>query len=181
MRQAILAGALALAPLCTHAEVKSATPESMLIEHRFTIAAPATRVWETLLHPERWWPADHTWSGKRENLATLRECLRVGMGEQLEPIGDDGQEGEIDERVEMVRGEHAVVHLLHVKRRNQQQQAKHEQRRHKPPTRVREPRNRDGRCIVGWTKTGTPAFLISSATRYPSAARPMLPGQGTGP
>ena len=69
MRQAIFAGALALVPLCAHAEVKSATPESMLTEHRFTIAAPATRVWETLLHPERWWPADHTWSGKRENLS----------------------------------------------------------------------------------------------------------------
>ena len=69
MRQAIFAGVLALVPLCAHAEVKSATPESMLIEHRFTIAAPATRVWETLLHPERWWPADHTWSGKRENLS----------------------------------------------------------------------------------------------------------------
>jgi uncharacterized protein YndB with AHSA1/START domain len=61
--------ALALAPLCAHAEVKSATLESMLIEHRFTIAAPATRVWESLLHPERWWPADHTWSGNRENLS----------------------------------------------------------------------------------------------------------------
>lgn len=69
MRQAIFAGALVLASLCAHAEVKSATPESLLIEHRFTIAAPATRVWETLLHPERWWPADHTWSGKRENLS----------------------------------------------------------------------------------------------------------------
>ena len=69
MRQAFLAGALALAPLCANAEVKSATPESMLIEHRFAIAAPAMRVWETLLHPERWWPADHTWSGKRENLS----------------------------------------------------------------------------------------------------------------
>ena len=69
MRQAIFAGVLTFVPLCTHAEVKAATPESMLTEHRFTIAAPATRVWETLLHPERWWPADHTWSGKRENLS----------------------------------------------------------------------------------------------------------------
>ena len=78
MRQAVLAGALALVPFCAGAEVKSATPESMLIEHRFTIAAPATRVWETLLHPERWWPADHTWSGKRENLsldATIDGCF----------------------------------------------------------------------------------------------------------
>ncbi len=69
MRQAMLAGVLALVPLCAGAEVKSATPESMLIEHRFTIAAPAARVWEMLLHPERWWPADHSWSGKRENLS----------------------------------------------------------------------------------------------------------------
>lgn len=67
--KALLMAVLALAPLCAGAEVKSATPESMLIEHRFTIAAPAARVWETLLHPERWWPADHTWSGKRENLS----------------------------------------------------------------------------------------------------------------
>ncbi len=67
MRQAMFAGVLALVPLCAGAEVKSATPESMLIEHRFTIAAPAARVWEMLLHPERWWPADHSWSGKREN------------------------------------------------------------------------------------------------------------------
>jgi uncharacterized protein YndB with AHSA1/START domain len=68
MRQAILAGALVFFPWCAGAEVKAATPESMLIEHRFTIAAPAMRVWEALLHPERWWPADHTWSGRRENL-----------------------------------------------------------------------------------------------------------------
>ena len=69
MRQAILAGVVALVPLSAGAEVKSATPESMLIEHRFTIAAPAARVWEMLLHPERWWPPDHSWSGKRENFS----------------------------------------------------------------------------------------------------------------
>jgi uncharacterized protein YndB with AHSA1/START domain len=69
MRALLLAGVLVLAPALAFAEVKSATPESLLIEHRFTIAAPAAKVWETLLHPERWWPADHTWSGKRENLS----------------------------------------------------------------------------------------------------------------
>jgi len=69
MKKAILAGVAALVPLCAGAEVKSATAESMLIEHRFTIAAPPARVWETLLHPERWWPADHSWSGKRENFS----------------------------------------------------------------------------------------------------------------
>ena len=68
MRLTCLAGMLALLPAWAAAEVKSATPESFQIEHRFTIAAPAAAVWEMLLHPERWWPADHTWSGKRENL-----------------------------------------------------------------------------------------------------------------
>ena len=69
MRQALSAVVVALVPLCAGAEVKSATAQSMLIEHRFAIAAPAARVWELLLHPERWWPADHSWSGKRENLS----------------------------------------------------------------------------------------------------------------
>ena len=68
MRHSIIAGLLALVPALAVAEVKSATPDSMLIEQRYVIAAPASKVWDSLLHPERWWPADHTWSGKRENL-----------------------------------------------------------------------------------------------------------------
>ena len=49
--------------------MKFAAADGFLIEHRFTIAASATMVWESLQHPERWWPADHSWSGKRENLS----------------------------------------------------------------------------------------------------------------
>jgi len=64
---------LAAVPLAADAEVKSAAADSMLIEHRYTIAAPAAKVWESLQHPERWWPADHTWSGKRENLSLAAE------------------------------------------------------------------------------------------------------------
>lgn len=74
MKQAILASALVLAPCCAGAEVKFAAADGFLIEHRYTIAAPAAKVWETLLHPERWWPADHTWSGKRENLSLVAEA-----------------------------------------------------------------------------------------------------------
>ncbi|HWN07378.1 MAG TPA: SRPBCC domain-containing protein [Steroidobacteraceae bacterium] len=70
MKRSIVAGLLAaVLPLAASAEVKSAAPDGFLIEHRFTIAAPAAKVWESLQHPERWWPADHTWSGKRENLS----------------------------------------------------------------------------------------------------------------
>lgn len=70
MKKAILAGVLAAAlPAAAVAEVKAAAADGFLIEHRYSIAAPAARVWESLLHPERWWPADHTWSGKRESLS----------------------------------------------------------------------------------------------------------------
>ena len=70
MRAWILGGVLlAVLPLAAGAEVKLAQTDAMLIEHRFTIAAPASKAWETLVHPERYWPADHTWSGKRESLS----------------------------------------------------------------------------------------------------------------
>lgn len=65
---------LAAAPLSAGAEVKFAAADGFLIEHRFEIPAPAARVWESLRHPERWWPSDHTWSGKRENLSLVAEA-----------------------------------------------------------------------------------------------------------
>jgi len=74
MKHPFLAGVLTLAPFIAGAEVKSASPDAMLIELRYTIAAPAAKVWESLVHPERWWPADHTWSGKRENLSLSAEA-----------------------------------------------------------------------------------------------------------
>jgi uncharacterized protein YndB with AHSA1/START domain len=74
MRVRILAIALLNSiPVAAGAEVKSAAPDSFLIEQRYAIAAPAAKVWQSLQHPERWWPADHTWSGKRENLSLVAE------------------------------------------------------------------------------------------------------------
>jgi uncharacterized protein YndB with AHSA1/START domain len=75
MRTQIVAIALLLTvPFSARAEVKYAAADSFLIEHRFTIAAPAAKVWESLQHPERWWPSDHTWSGKRENLSLVAKA-----------------------------------------------------------------------------------------------------------
>lgn len=69
-----IAAALASWPLAAAAEVKSAAPDSFLIEQRWVIPAPAAKVWEDLLHPERWWPSDHTWSGDRANLRLSAEA-----------------------------------------------------------------------------------------------------------
>ncbi len=75
MRASIAAGALlALIDAIAGGEVKSAAADAMLIELRYTIAAPADKVWESLLHPEDWWPSDHTWSGDRRNMRLSAEA-----------------------------------------------------------------------------------------------------------
>jgi uncharacterized protein YndB with AHSA1/START domain len=55
----------------TVAEVKLAAPDALVIEHRFQIAATPEQAWEVLVHPERYWPKDHTWSGDPTNLSLV--------------------------------------------------------------------------------------------------------------
>lgn len=68
MHRSIYALLALLLPAIATPEVKQGAPDGALIEHRFQIAAPPAAAWQTLLHPERWWPADHTWSGEPGNL-----------------------------------------------------------------------------------------------------------------
>jgi len=77
MHHARIAAALAvmlILPAVAAAEVKMATPEAALIEHRFQIAATPEAAWQVLVHPERYWPKDHTWSGDAANLAMTPEA-----------------------------------------------------------------------------------------------------------
>lgn len=74
MRNSIALAAAALLPLAGHAAVKLATPAALLIEHRFTISAPPEVAWEVLVHPERYWPKDHTWSGDATHLSLVAEA-----------------------------------------------------------------------------------------------------------
>jgi uncharacterized protein YndB with AHSA1/START domain len=69
-----LFGALLLLPALAAAEVQQSAPDGALIEHRFRIAATPAAAWQTLVHPERWWPADHTWSGALGNLSLAPEA-----------------------------------------------------------------------------------------------------------
>jgi uncharacterized protein YndB with AHSA1/START domain len=61
-------------PVAAGAEVALAAADGLHSRHQFRIEAPAARVWESLIHPERWWPSDHTWSGQRESLSLSAEA-----------------------------------------------------------------------------------------------------------
>jgi uncharacterized protein YndB with AHSA1/START domain len=74
-----------LLPLAAVAEVKLAAPDALVVEHRFEIAAAPDVAWNVLVHPERYWPADHTWSGSASNLSLEPEaggcfCERWNLG-----------------------------------------------------------------------------------------------------
>jgi uncharacterized protein YndB with AHSA1/START domain len=51
------------------AEVVRASDTSFATRHKLTIAAPPEKVWETLVHPDRWWDAAHSYSGNAGNLS----------------------------------------------------------------------------------------------------------------
>jgi uncharacterized protein YndB with AHSA1/START domain len=63
-----------LLPRAAGADVKLAAPDALVIEHRFAIAATTESAWQALVHPERYWPDDHTWSGDASNLSLLPEA-----------------------------------------------------------------------------------------------------------
>ncbi len=60
---ALAASVLCLACPGALAEVVQSSADGALIEHHYQIAASPKDAWSALVHPERWWPADHTWSG----------------------------------------------------------------------------------------------------------------------
>lgn len=63
-----IAAALCLLSFDGVAELRQSAPDGALIEHRYRLAATPQGAWQALVHPERWWPEDHTWSGERAHL-----------------------------------------------------------------------------------------------------------------
>lgn len=55
-------------PAMASAAATQSSPDGAVVEHRFHIAASPQDAWDALVHPESWWPSDHTWSGDRSNL-----------------------------------------------------------------------------------------------------------------
>jgi uncharacterized protein YndB with AHSA1/START domain len=66
--------AAALLPALAGAEVKQASPDGAIFEHRFELSATPADAWAVLVHPERYWPADHTWSGNAANMSLRPEA-----------------------------------------------------------------------------------------------------------
>jgi uncharacterized protein YndB with AHSA1/START domain len=66
----ISAAALALTlTTAARAEVVDATPGGFQARQTVEIAAPASRVWASLVQPALWWDPGHTWSGSAANLS----------------------------------------------------------------------------------------------------------------
>jgi uncharacterized protein YndB with AHSA1/START domain len=56
------------------AEVRSAAAGTLVVEHRFQLSTTPQAAWAVLVHPERYWPSDHTWSGSAGNLSLVPEA-----------------------------------------------------------------------------------------------------------
>jgi len=63
----LLLSALMAAP--ASAEVIHSDPSSFVIKHRLIVPVDAETSFDALLHPERWWSPEHTWSGDAKNLS----------------------------------------------------------------------------------------------------------------
>jgi uncharacterized protein YndB with AHSA1/START domain len=64
----------ALLPGLAGAEIKQASPDGVIFEHRFELSAAPADAWAVLVHPERYWPNDHTWSGSAANMSLKPEA-----------------------------------------------------------------------------------------------------------
>ncbi len=57
-----------LLPAAADAAILQSSADGAMIEHHFQIQASPQAAWSALVHPELWWPSDHTWSGDHANL-----------------------------------------------------------------------------------------------------------------
>jgi uncharacterized protein YndB with AHSA1/START domain len=83
-RHALTVSLALLMPMAAPAAVTQSSPDGAIVEHHYTIAATPQAAWSALVHPELWWPSDHTWSGDRANLrleAQAGGCFCENWGE----------------------------------------------------------------------------------------------------
>lgn len=69
----VMALGLVLPDVASSALVQSAA-SGFIVEHKYHIAAAPDAAWQVLVHPERWWPSEHTWSGDATHLSLAPEA-----------------------------------------------------------------------------------------------------------
>lgn len=69
IRKGLLLIALSVLPPGVGAEVVDAGAQGFHIRVAVTLPVDTGAAWEQFVHPERWWNAEHSWFGKRENFS----------------------------------------------------------------------------------------------------------------
>ena len=73
-RFAVLLACTLATPGLARAELTQVSASGFLVRHVFQLAATPDAAWQVLVHPERWWPNDHTWSGSAANLNLVADA-----------------------------------------------------------------------------------------------------------
>jgi uncharacterized protein YndB with AHSA1/START domain len=86
---ALLAGA-------ARAEVTDKSAAGFEVTEKATIAAPQKKVWDAVMHPDRWWSPKHTWSGDSKSLSfdpsgCFCERLKKGAVRHMTIVYADGE------------------------------------------------------------------------------------------
>jgi carbon monoxide dehydrogenase subunit G len=93
----LMGAALAAAMLggAAHAEVTDKSAAGFEVTEKAHIAAPAAKVWDALMRPDKWWSSQHSWSGDAKNLyfdpsGCFCERLKRGAVRHMTIIYNDG-------------------------------------------------------------------------------------------
>jgi carbon monoxide dehydrogenase subunit G len=90
-----LALAAAMLGGAAHAEVTDKSAAGFEVTEKTHIAAPAAKVWDALMRPDRWWSSQHSWSGDAKNLyfdpsGCFCERLKRGAVRHMTIVYNDG-------------------------------------------------------------------------------------------
>jgi uncharacterized protein YndB with AHSA1/START domain len=92
----ILAVGLALLAGAAQAAVTDKSAAGFEVTETATIAAPQKKVWDAIMHPDRWWDPKHTWSGDAKSLSfdpsgCFCERLKKGAVRHMTIVYADGE------------------------------------------------------------------------------------------
>lgn len=65
---------LCAGPDAARAKVEASAGDMLLVRHTYALATTPAKAWQALVHPERWWPSAHTWSGDAKRLRLSAEA-----------------------------------------------------------------------------------------------------------